>query len=79
MLAQYVDKAMERACYELIEDGTYFGRIPGFDGVWADAATEDACARELREVLEGWVLLRVADHSPLPTIDGLTVRVGNPA
>jgi predicted RNase H-like HicB family nuclease len=78
MLAQYLDKAMEHAHYERIEDGTYFGSIPGFAGVWADAATEAACADELREVLEGWVLLHIADHTPLPTVDGLALSVGDP-
>jgi predicted RNase H-like HicB family nuclease len=66
MFAEYLDKAMSHAQFEHIEDGTYFGNIPGFDGVWADAGTEDACRTELREVLEGWILLHIADHTPLP-------------
>ena len=32
MLNEYIDKAMQYAQYEQIEDGTYFGRIPGFKG-----------------------------------------------
>ena len=38
MIIEYIDKAMHKAEYELIEDGTYFGRIPGFPGVWGNAA-----------------------------------------
>ena len=74
MFAQYLDKAMRHAQIEQIEqieDGSYFGSIPGFQGVWSNAATEDASRQELREVLEGWILLQIADHTPLPTVDGL--------
>ena len=36
MLASYIDTAMEQAVYEIIEDeGTYWGEIPGLQGVWA--------------------------------------------
>ena len=74
MFAQYLDKAMQHAQIEQIEqieDGSYFGSIPGFQGIWSNAATEDASRQELREVLEGWILLQIADHTPLPTVDGL--------
>jgi predicted RNase H-like HicB family nuclease len=52
MLATYIDQAMELARYEIIEDeGTYWGEIPGLQGVWARQATLEACRRELREGL----------------------------
>ena len=66
MFNAYIDKAMQHAEYERTEDGTYFGRIPGFKGVWANTPTEQECHDELRDVLEGWVLLNIADHTPLP-------------
>ena len=43
MFNEYVDKAMQHAHYEQIEDGTYFGWIPGFKGVWANKPTEQEC------------------------------------
>jgi predicted RNase H-like HicB family nuclease len=61
MFAEYLDKAMQHAQIEQIEDGTYFGSIPGFQGVWSNAAEEDTARRELHEVLEGWILLQIAD------------------
>ncbi len=76
MFNEYIDKAMQHAQYEQIEDGTYFGRIPGFKGVWANKPTEQECREELREVLEGWILLNIADHTPLPKVDGMTLEVG---
>lgn len=77
-LSAYMDNAMRRAQYERIEDGTYFGEIPGFEGLWANAPTEDECRRELRDVLEGWILLHIADHTPLPEVDGTNLEVGKP-
>ncbi len=45
--------------------------------VWADADTEDNCRAELREVLEGWVLLHISDHTAVPPVDGVTVQAGS--
>ncbi len=78
MLTEYIEKAMQHAHYEQLEDGTCFATIPGFAGLWANADTEEGCRKELRDVLEGWILLHVADHTPLPIVDGLTLEVGGP-
>jgi predicted RNase H-like HicB family nuclease len=50
---------MRKATYELIEDGTFFGEIPGFEGVWGNAKTLEECRQELKETLEGWLILRL--------------------
>lgn len=68
MLNDYMDKAMQYAQHEHIEDGTYFDRIPGFKGVWSNMPTMQECRNELREVLEGWILLNIADDIPLPVV-----------
>ena len=59
MLVDYVQSRMEQAKYKLLADGTYFGEIPGLRGVWANAKTLEKCRKELPEVLEDWLLLRV--------------------
>jgi len=76
MLTEYIDKAMQHAHIEQIEDGTYYGSIPDFQGVWSNAESEEASRQELREVLEGWILLQIADHTPLPVVDGMSLEVG---
>jgi predicted RNase H-like HicB family nuclease len=44
---------MRRAKYEILPaDGSYQGKIPGLDGVWANAPTLEACRDELRSALE---------------------------
>lgn len=81
MLTDYINKVLEHARFERLEDGTIFGSIadlPRFKGVWADADTEEAARKELRDVLEEWILLHISDHTPLPVVDGLTLEVGRP-
>jgi hypothetical protein len=49
MLTEYIEAAMAHAQYEVIEDGTVYGEIPGLQGVWGNAATHAACVDELRD------------------------------
>ena len=80
MLTKYIQAAMNKARYEILpDDGSFYGEIPGFDGVWANADTLEACRDELKEVLEGWILLRVSLHFPLPSVDGIGLVVGEVA
>ena len=67
MLKNYVHAAMGKARYEILsDDGTFYGEIPGFEGVYANADTLEACRDELEEALEGWILLRVSFQYTLP-------------
>ena len=59
MLTQYIAATMRKSKYEILaDDGTYYGEIPGFEGVWANTPSLEACREELAEVLEEWVLFR---------------------
>jgi predicted RNase H-like HicB family nuclease len=48
-------------------------------GVWANAKTLKACREELESVLEGWVLVSIADHSAIPDIDGNRLEISGVA
>jgi hypothetical protein len=48
---------------------------PGFQGVYVNADTLEACRDELLEGLEDWILLGIHLHHPLPTVDGLDINV----
>ena len=76
MLREYLSAAMGRATFESLpdEDATY-AEIPGFDGVYAHAATAEACRRELEEVLEEWILFRVSRNLLLPVVDSIQLAV----
>ncbi len=76
MILSYIHAAMRKARYEILpDDGTYYGEIPGFQGVYASAKTLEACREELQQVLEDWILLSVAKNLPLPVVDGLELKV----
>ena len=76
MLRDYLGAALHRAHYEILsDDGTFYGEIPGLDGVYANAGTLEACRDELEQVLEEWVLFRVSQDLPLPEVDGKELRI----
>ena len=65
MSTRYIRAALRRAKYEILkDDGTFYGEIPGIQGVYANASTLEACRKELEEVLKEWILFRVARNLP---------------
>ena len=76
MLTEYLEAAMKRANYEILpDDNTFYGNIPGFEGVYANSDNLETCRSELKEVLEEWILLSISRHLPLPIIDGIDLTV----
>jgi predicted RNase H-like HicB family nuclease len=75
MITRYVASALERADYRLLEDGTFAATVRGLRGVIATGATLEACRNDLAEVVEEWVLVRVAKGLTIPPLDGATIRV----
>jgi predicted RNase H-like HicB family nuclease len=73
MLTTYIQAAMRLAKYEIIEDGAYYGEIPGFDGVWASADSLDACREELQSALEDWLVLGLRMGHELPVVAGISL------
>ena len=74
MIRAYIDAAMERAHYEMLEDETIYGEIPECPGVYANEATLERCRKILEEVLEGWILLRLRENLDLPVIEGISLQ-----
>lgn len=79
MLVEYINRALHKAKYESLEDGTFVGTVPGLRGVWADAKSLEACRDQLAEVIEGWVLVRVAHGLRVPPVDGVKIVAGKTA
>jgi predicted RNase H-like HicB family nuclease len=76
MLTKYICAAMRHAHYEILPDeGSFYAEIPGFEGVYATAATLETCRDELNEVLEEWILFRVSRNLPLPAVDGHELNI----
>lgn len=76
MLIDYIEAAMQQAVYEQLEDGSIYAEVPACQGVWANEATHEQCHDELRSGLEGWILLGIYHHHPLPILSGIDI---NPA
>ena len=75
MLAALIDRLMERAVYEIIEDeGTYWGEIPDIQEVWARHITLEGCRRELRETLSDWIALRLRLGLFIPIVEGIDLN-----
>jgi predicted RNase H-like HicB family nuclease len=78
MLSQYIQAAMRQAKYEILsDDGSFYGEIPDFQGVYANAETLEDCREELAEVLEEWISFRLSDNLSLPAVDGLRLITEN--
>jgi predicted RNase H-like HicB family nuclease len=73
MLTSYIQAAMRLAKYEILEDQTYYGEIPGFPGVWANADSLEACRDELQSVLEDWLILGLRMGHVLPVVAGINL------
>jgi predicted RNase H-like HicB family nuclease len=73
MLTSYIHEAMRLAKYEILEDRTYYGEIPGFQGIWANANSLDACREELQSVLEDWLVVGLRLGHELPTVAGINL------
>ncbi len=74
MLTKYIHEAMKRATYEVMEDGEFFGEIPGFQGVWGSAKTLSDCQVDLQGALEGWLILKLWDNDDdIPVLGRLSL------
>jgi predicted RNase H-like HicB family nuclease len=66
---------MRISTYEILPDGTYCREIPGFQGVYANAATLEGCREELQEVLEGWIMIGLRMSRSLPVVEGIDLAI----
>ena len=75
MLTKYIEAAMAKARYKQLEDGTVFGEVPELPGTWANEATQEACAIELQDVVEDWLLVGLRQNETLPIIEGISLNL----
>ncbi|MDM8551453.1 type II toxin-antitoxin system HicB family antitoxin [Desulfobacterales bacterium HSG2] len=54
---------------EILEDNTYYGEIPGFQGVYSNTDSPEECRKQLLEVLEGWIILGPRLGHSLPELE----------
>ena len=79
MLANYIVEAMEHSVYEITQDeGSYWGEIPGLQGVWAYHKTLEGCRCDLRDVLSDWLALRLRLGLSIPVLAGIDLNKIDP-
>jgi predicted RNase H-like HicB family nuclease len=66
MLIEYIDKAMSKASYDKLEDGSFSGKIAQCPGVIAFGSTLYQCEQELKSSLEGWLIVKIRHGDKLP-------------
>lgn len=75
MLTEYVEEALKRARYELIDDEEpYYGEVAELKGVWATGKTLEECRNNLKEVIEGWIILSIKKELPIPKLGDFEIK-----
>ena len=75
MIKEYIEATLERAKYELIDDGEpYYGEVPDLAGIWATGKTLEECRRNLTEVIDGWIVIRLRRGLPIPPLGSCRVE-----
>ena len=75
MLLEYIQAALEKAVYKQLDNNIWFAEISEFEGVWANGNTVEECRKELIEVLEDWLLLKLRDGDPVPVVKGIEISI----
>jgi predicted RNase H-like HicB family nuclease len=75
MLTEYIEEALRRARYELIDDEEpYYGEVAELKGVWASGKTLEECRENLKEVIEGWILISLKKDLPVPSLGAREIK-----
>jgi predicted RNase H-like HicB family nuclease len=74
ILTTYFERAMSKAEYDRLEDGSFVGTIPDCEGVITFGRTLYECQANLRSALEDWVLMGIRFGDPLPVIDDIDLN-----
>jgi predicted RNase H-like HicB family nuclease len=69
MLIQYIQAALEHAKYEIIDDEEpYYGEVPELQGVWASGNSLEECRKNLEEVIDEWIIIRLKKGLFIPPL-----------
>jgi len=74
MLIEYINKAMSKAVYDKLKDGSFSGKIPECPGVIAFGESLHQCEQELRSSLEGWLIVKIRHGDNLPVIGRINLN-----
>ena len=79
MIVEYITAALAKAHYEIIQDEEpYYGEIPDLPGVYATGKTLEECRKNLVEVIDGWIIIRLRRGMPIPPVQGISIEEIHP-
>jgi predicted RNase H-like HicB family nuclease len=70
-VTQYAETALRKAEYCRDENGVVIGKVPGASGFFAQGDTFEETRANLRDVIEGNVVLALQLGLPIPEIEGV--------
>ena len=75
MLTEYVEEALRRARYDKIDDPEpFYGEVEELKGVWASGKTLEECRNNLKDVIEGWILVSIKKDLKIPKLGKYAIR-----
>jgi len=77
MFSEYIQAALKLAEYDTLEDGSYVATVEGLQGVIAIGDSIEECRRDLIEVIEGWIVLRLKLGDSIPPLQGISINVSS--
>ena len=75
VITKYIAEALHRARCSVVDGGTFCATVPGLPGVIATGTSLEACRDKLAEVVEEWILVRVARGLSIPRLGTARVQV----
>ena len=72
-LSHYLEAALALAEYERDESGAIVASVPDLSGFFSEGDTFEAARTNLRDAIEGNVLLALQLHLPIPLIAGVLI------
>ena len=73
-LLGYVEEALKRAEYHPDDQGVFIGKLPECPGFFAQGNTRKEAEQNLRDVIEGNLLLALQLGFEIPPIKGITIQ-----
>jgi len=73
MIQDYLTNQLNKATYEMIDEGQrFYAEIKELRGVWAVGQTLEKCRQNLLSTLESWLVLRLRRNLPIPSFPAIT-------
>ena len=75
MLIEYIEESLKRAHYEIINDEEpFYGEVKELKGIWAAGNTLEECRKNLRDVIEGWILVSIKKGLNIPKLGNVEIK-----